>query len=450
MDIMDKYKIQESIKDVITILDSAPTHWDMVPETNAVQLTNRAPIAHLAIERGLKALIVKAGGTTGNIHGLKELYVILTEFDSGSAEYLATAFDDAVTFFGYNVHVKGFKQFRSLGDYLSKVGTKKAFNALRYWAIGESVKGQNPIQYISPPIHRELLCALWCLFLPTRRDKVSDRVEREVAHAMVKGRQLSYSDNYPGEKRDSVRWYMDWLREHPTRCGALREAVAHNFAIKEDDELVGQTLADAYNDLALSKDPAVQYYIKTLTYLPKGSQKGNPDAIPEVKWSNKDQTDGSIVTPADTNLGFVERYADGSWGIIPTEEGLVRVTGVALSLADAKNYLVNRLTRQVTVTIGEQSKQLRILSDRDFFSQAVQSVVWDDSAGLSDWTSTYELEFWDGEHGLHSGAEILVELQAKGSHSSMDVLEGTVAKVALRKVSVTGIKTFKPIKAVEC
>ena len=70
MDTMERYKIQGSIEDVIDILDSAPMHRDLIPETMIVQLTNRVPIAHLAIERGLKARIASVGGTTEPIHSL--------------------------------------------------------------------------------------------------------------------------------------------------------------------------------------------------------------------------------------------------------------------------------------------------------------------------------------------------------------------------------------------
>ena len=181
MDTMEIYKIQESVDDVIAILDSAPIHLDLVPETNIVQLTNRAPIAHLAIERALKALITGAGRPAERIHALQALYRVLGECDKPSADYLAKAFEDAVRFFGYNVKASGFAQFRTLDDYLYKVGKAKDFEALRYWAIGESPKGESPIPYISPSIHRELLCALWCLFLPNRRDTVSERVEHIVA-----------------------------------------------------------------------------------------------------------------------------------------------------------------------------------------------------------------------------------------------------------------------------
>ncbi len=428
---MEKYRVPESIKDVIAILDSAPIRRDLNPETNLVQLTNRLPIAHLAIERGLKALITRAGGPPEDIHvhGLNKLYQILKKCDQEAADYLATAFADAVSFFGYNVNRKGFKHFRSLDDYLSKVGTEKAFGLLRYWAIEETDKDkrESPIQYISPPIHRELLCALWCLFLPTRRETVSERVEREVRDAMFERRHISYSDE-DISKKQSVCWYLDWLlKEHKTRRSALEEAVHRDFAIRDGDEFVKQTLVAAHADLRQSRDPAVIYFLNTLTYLPKGSQTRHPDAVPEVRWINS--TPKEVVTPAGTGLGYLEKYADGALGIVPQEEGLVRVAATAWTLADAKAYLVNRLTRQVNVTVNGESTQLRIVTERDFFL-------------LPAMTPTYDLEFWNVEHGIKPGDEISVELPSEVNHEFASVLEGTVVTVDEHKVSVTGTDTL--------
>ena len=149
-----------------------------------------------------------------------------------------------------------------------------------------------------------------------RRETVSDRVEHKVAYAMFDGRHIHYGTD-DTSKKDSVHWYMNWLvKDHTTRCGALKEAVRRNFAIK-DAEFVNQTLRDAYSDLQQSKDPAVQYYVRTLAYLPKGSQRRNPDAVPEVEWFGQDQTRGMIVTPAGICLGFIEKYPDGGWGTMP-------------------------------------------------------------------------------------------------------------------------------------
>ena len=442
MNTMDRYKIQGSIKDAISIIDSAPIHRDLVPETNAVQLTNRVPISHLAIERGLKVLIDNAGGNWDRIHSLNRLYRDLRNCDATSADYLDKAFEDAVKFFGYNVKVKGFGHLCSLEDYLSKTGTENAFNALRYWAIGQSSK-ENPIPYISPLVHRELLCALWCLFLPNRRETVSDRVEGVVERAMTNPSCLAWNDNDTNRK-NSIQWYLNWLlKTHTSRRSALKEAVDKDFAIT-DDEFVSQTLRDAFDDLRQSKDPAVQYYIRTLTYLPEGSQRRNSDAIPEVEWYRKDRTSGSVLTSAGTCLGFIEMYADGAWGITPLEGGLVQVADIAKSMADAKHYLVNRLTRQVTVTVNGKSKQLRIVSEHDFFLPHNPSWTLD----IED--SAYELEFWDANHGLRPGEEVLMKLQSEAVPDSVSVLEGTVTKVEEQKVSVTGTDFLTSRETVEC
>ena len=442
MDAIDRYKIEESIEDVIIILDSAPIYRNLVPETNDVQLTNRVPIAHLAIERGLKALIAEADGPKKDIHDLDKLYRDLKECDQESADYLATAFEDAVNFFGYNVNIKGFKQFRSLDNYLSKVGNKKAFGVLRYWAIGETGEGESPISYISLPIHRELLCALLCLFLSSRRETVSERVEQEVAYAMFEERQIHYNTD-DTSKKQTICWYRDWLfRDHTTRRGALKEAVCQNFVIKDDDEFVSQTLRDAYTDLHQSKDPAVQHFVRTLTYLPKGSQLPNSDAAPEVQWLNQDQTRGVVRTPAGTRLGVIEKYSDGAWGIIPRKDGLVQASDIAEAMADAKHYLVNRLTRQVTVNVNGKLKQLRIVSQRDFFPRP----VWTQDTECS--AETYELEFWNSEHALQPGEAISIELRPKRGPGYASVLEGTVITVAEQKVSLLGQRSSlreKPI-----
>ena len=209
-------------------------------------------------------------------------------------------------------------------------------------------------------------------------------------------------------------WYRNWLlKAHTARRSALEEAVTQRLVVK-DDQFAVQTLRDAYErltDLRQSKDPAVQYYIRPLTYLPEGSQRLNPDAVPEIEWLNHDQTRGRVVTPAGTCLGFVEKYADGGWGIIPSEVGLVQVTEIARALTDAKAYLVNHLTKQVRVTVNGESKQLRMVGKRDFRPKA----VWIAETGtpIDIGLTTCELELWDANHGLHNGEEVSMELQVE-------------------------------------
>ena len=421
--------------DVIGILDSAPIRPDLVEATNLVQLTNRVPISHLAIERGLKALISDAGGTEESIHALNKLYENLQNCDKKSSEFLAVAFEDAVRFFRYNVKAKGFGHFASLDKYLSKVGTKGVFDALRYWSIGVPGKGERLIRYISPPIHRELLYALWCLFSDDNPnpETVSGRVERTVTHAMLEGRDFVWSP----EKKQSIRWYIDWLKDHSTLRGALQEAVSKGLAIR-DDEFVSQTLRDAYNELKQSDDPAVLYFIHTLTYLPKGSQPRNPDAVPQVEWLGSNRTNGLVSTSGGTHLGHIKKYADGAWSITPMEEGLVRVTDTAISLEDAKHYLVNRCTIKIAVEKDGESRCLRVVKKR-VYSQT--DAEW--TSEIKDLSRKFEFDFWDDKHGLIAGDNVSVRLPMKKSHQFENVIKGEITGVSQQSVSISGTSCYE-------
>ena len=399
-------------------------------------MTNRMPIAHLAIERGLKALIKESGGNPENIHSLNRLFRDLRGCDKASSGFLTKSFEDTVKFFGYKVNVKGMGYLRSLDGYLSRVGTEDAFQALRYWAIGESPKGDDPVPYILPLIHRELLCALACLFHSYRRWlTVSERVERTVSYAMIdaylRGKE-HYSVNELQKKR-SISLFNDWLAKHSTRCNALRDAVNQDFNVK-DDEVITNILRDSWSSLLQSNDPAIQYYMSTLTDLPKGSQPRSPDAIPEVKWFGKYQTTGSVETPAGAHLGFIEKYTDGRWGISPSEDGSLGVTDIAETSADAKTYLVNRLTKQVTVTVNGEQRQLRIVRDRDSFPLPERT---------SEITlpQTYKLEFWNANHGLRPGEQISADIESESN--SVSTLEGVVKRVEQQFVWIEGMDVIR-------
>ena len=216
--------VRESIYDAIGILDSAPIQSSMFPQMDLLRVTVRIPIAHLAIERGLKTLIMqwaeenssteiskwlesKNGGWT---HDLGRLYSKLNEIDKEPAQFLAGAFDDAVKFFGYNNKSNAYKHFKSVECYFSLVATNQVFEAMRYWMVENKSDEEGTILRISPPIHREVLSALWCLFLPRLRQTVSERVEREVAEAMFDSADMSYATR-DLEKKQLVEWYAHWL-----------------------------------------------------------------------------------------------------------------------------------------------------------------------------------------------------------------------------------------------
>ena len=439
MDTMERYIIRESIKQAIAILDSTPQHRDLVPAANIVKLADPLSTAHLAMERGLKALITDAGETFEHTHDLNRLYEDLRKHNQEASRYLARAFDDAVRFFGYNPNAKGLSQFRSIDEYFSKVGTKKSFQDLRYWAIDNPSTTDNPIRDISPLIHRELLHALSIVFLPNRRETVSNRVDREIARAMVDARHAHIAYHPEDTCRGAaVRWYLNWIfSEHATCRDAFREAASRNFVLGRQ-EFINKALQDAYDDLKQSQDPAVRYYILRLAYLARGSQRKNPDAMPQIEWLDENNTRGKVVTPAGTCLGFIDKCADGGWGIEPLEEGLARITDIAETAADAKHYLVNRLTRKASCVINGKRKRLRMCLEKDFFSRSnISDHAWSESDSAPD-AFTYDVEFWDGKHDLAAGDNVALGVVWDEEKSWASVLDGVVLHVDEQKVSISG------------
>ena len=431
MDVREEYKIRESINDVIRILDSAEIRPDLSPDTVIVQITNRAPIAHLAIERGLKALIAQCKPYEDG-HSLSRLYNDLRECDSDCADFLSEAFCDAVEFYGYNVKSKGFRQFQSLKDYFIKVGGEKAFELLRYWAIGESPSGENPIGLISPPIHRELLCALSCLFQQNGRETVTARVECEVANKVTETREFSEITN-DNLRHVSFPRYRKWLdRNHGTYRYALKKAFRSDFEAEGENLFWSMNLRSAYDELRESEDPAVRYFVGTYSYLPKGTQIWDPYATPRVRWLDDLRRRGFVMTPACYGLGHIERYADGAWAITPSEPGLVRVTAITEDLKDAKHYLVNRLTSKFPFIVNGKPKQLRIVGEPRI-------------AGNADWTSdidiqekaTIKLRLWDNKHGLLPEDQVSFEFLPK-RRTFKRHYEGSVTRVEDQRVTLVG------------
>lgn len=446
MDTMETYKIRVSIQDAIRILDSAPLHRDLVYERNAAQLTNRAPIAHLAIERGLKSLLYRAGETQAQIrilgHSLNKLYRALEECDEESAAFLEMAFQDAIAFFRYNVNIKGFGHFRSLYDYLSKVGTDKYFEAMRYWVIEDSGTGDGPFQFICSRTHRELLCALHCLFKPTQ-ETLSERVEHEIQRALVHRPDFVWGSE-DTEKKNSIARYYEWLNSHGSYRSALEEAAAQNFAIDADSDFANQVIRAAYEELQHSEDPAVLYYISTLSYIARGSQRSGTD--PKVEWIDKSKRRGEVVTSAGTSLGFLEWYPNGAWGIEPFESGLAGVKAIAWSHVDAEHFLVNRLTRLVIVTVNEASKSVRLVTMGDRIGS---SATWTRDVDVDALGKDYNLEFWSHEHGLQVGNECNIEIPSDHSPGIVTVLKGVVTAVSEQKVVILGSTVIDLVRKVD-
>lgn len=425
MDDQEDYRVPESIKDAIDTLDLVPPRHDWVEGFVFVQLANLLPLAHLAIERGLKRLIEKATGVRARrIHSLDDLYKRLRATDLASADFLDVAFQDAVAFYGYDINREGFRHYCSLDVYLSQTGTKEAFEVLRYWPIGESSPKGNPFHDISLHIQRELLCALWFLFLPPRsenepgrRETVSERVREKVSRDMRASTTSANSDSE--ERQQAVIVYRNWLNSHPSIHSALDAAVKQIFIISEEYNSANKLLRETYKKIQEPYDPAVLYYLSTLEYLPEGFEKRQADAIVGINWHDADQSLAEIFTPSRAPLGVISKRPNGAWAI--SEYGLSPARKTAWMLGGAIDYLVDWRSKQVVITKNQQSKQFRIITEKKFIS----------SGDL--------LEFWDLNHGLSNGDQVSVMMLKDVGRNLVDVLTGTVEEVRGRTARIYGI-----------
>ncbi len=438
--LMDAYIIENSIKDVLAILDSAPIQPDLLPERNLVQLTNRIPIAHLAIERGIKGLINRAGGGQEETHSLGKLYDILKIIDTNSAEFLATAFEDAVSFYGYNPKRSGFEHFQSIVVYFSRVGGKKAFDALRYWAIGDPGTGETAIKFISPPIHREILWALRSLLI-SRPETTSERVDSQIGNAMWRRRFIDWT-NDDEEKRTAIELYRKWLMEN---SDSLRDALRTKLHCGIPDfshEYIAQVFNEGWEDFQQSKDPAVRYYMNTLNYLQRGSQQRDPSTIPDIEWL-RDGLYGQIKTHGGDCLGFVEKCPDGAWAIHPLEEGLAGVKAFAWALRDAKSFLVNRVTKRVRIEVDGRYTWIRMLTRSGRFplpTQIFDAEFAETADPLRHLREVFTFEFWSNQHGLSVGDAVVVEFELSVEQTMSTYVQGVVVEVHNQVVSIDGVE----------
>ena len=402
MDSMEWHKFLFTIEDTLKILDSAPVQRDLIQDVNFIQLTNRAPIAHINIEKAMKVLIDKAGIDSKNkkSHELANLYRELEDCDKEAAEFLSTAFLDAVDCFDINTKFDQFNHLTSLDAYLAKAGTEQVFQELRYWSLGESDRS-SLFKFIVLPIHRELLYSLWCFIADENPNPgtVSNRIEREVNRAMYRDMTWGREET---EKEQSIRWYTNWLfKEHRSCRDALKEAVEVKFLVKPGDDFITQTLRNSLEILKKSEDAAARHFANTLTYIQKGSQKKNPDAVPKIDWLNSIRSRGEVLTSGGTHLGFIEQGADKSWSI-NANDGFSGVSEISKSLEDAKNYLVNILTERIDFQVNGKSREFRVIM-KQFYERDIGSY----SGEIDSLEQDHDIELWDADHGINPGDAIL-------------------------------------------
>ncbi len=431
METVQRLTILHSIGDVIGILGSAPVKPDLNPRINVVQIMNRAPIAHLAIERGIKVLVNDSGGAYEKNHSLWTIFQKLKDCNSCAAKFLEAAFDDVVRFYDFKSNSKGLRHLRSIEAYFSATGTETAFNAMRYWEIDQP-PDEEVISKVSLLIHGEMLSALNQLFVRgINRRTVSQRVESIVFEALFNDwmAELGHAPGSP--KEDEVDSYRQWLKGFPSWREALADAKRRNFDI--GNATANNALVSAYQSLRQVNDPGVRYYLSTLDTLPRQQR----NYVPEVEWLGRTEFQrGLVKSPAGSPLGYIEKRADGLWNITLLVEGLVRVPVAAETQTDARAWLADLLSHPVTVAVAGSNLSLRLVVEAERLLMKPWVCLGDNATPTQ--SGTWELEFWDEGHGLELGNEITIEFQENPEEPVIQVLKGTVSAVDRWKVSVNG------------
>ena len=437
---LERAVITHSVNDVIGILENQPVRPDMIVGLTVAQVMNRVSIAHLSIERAMKFVITEAGGDLVTNHDLPSRLKELRQYEPGSAKFLEEAFEAAVRHYRYNPNTTYMKHLQSLETYLRATGSDDHFQDIRYWELTQSAD-EIIVGQIYLTLHMELLHAMTeILEAPERpKDIVSTRVERAVKSVMVDNRELACL--LGSDKHRSVEAYIEWLKGFKGCSEAITAAFKGDVAT--DNDLISETLREAYQELRESKDPAVSYFAETLTILPKQQR----DAKPCLEWLGPEPfRPGKVSTPGGNVLGFIYRRADRTWAITPSRNGPVAVSAIAKSQTDARCYLADLLTRAVRITVGDKERQLRIVGEEHnlFKKDHEQVMQWfEGKAGAEE--PIYQVTFWDNTHGITGNDVLRVEIPDRITQRYCEILEGKVTKVNDHEVFVQGTVHFEPV-----
>ena len=429
---MEEFAVQFSIGDALQILDDSPLLPDTPTQATLVQITNRIPTAHLAIERGLKFLIKKYGGEFVCRHDLHKLLRQLREFDPSAVAFLEKTFDDTTVFYGLNPNHPNLEHIRSLNAYLETVGTAKAFNSMRYWELNP--EQEEPLfRKVWPTIHREILLAIIILYgsNSSEGETITARVEQTVCDALLPTELLGYS---PGSDHEAtVRRYIDWVLNHPSRQEALTQAFQRDFEL--GDEFMNRMVSQAYQSLTQSSDPAIRYLLSRMDVLPTQPR----DMIPPIEWSDppKKQT-GKVLTPGGAILGYVQRTQDGIWHIFPLRVGTASKFVRARSQTDARSYLAQLLSDTCKIKVNDEARTIRLVGEPPYRVTKNYGRLRDSTDSVDSVPWTHKLDCWERNHGIEPDDTIRVELTNRNEHHFVHAIEGQVTRTNGTELFIEG------------
>ena len=411
-----EFLLFRQIRNVRERVEQNPIKRDAIPGYNAMQVGDFVEQTHVAIDKGLKWAIAKAGGHPRQTHSLQALVQDLSALDDGQIflDYLRECFIAARKFYRIDISRPEFRHIKTFDSYINRVGGKKVYDEARYSTLNAMTKedfssgsfSPEALRYVFPQAHIEILRALERLELYASRqenhsdkDNVIARVEREVFNQIID----SLNDYSAIEGGEILEVFEAWNEDIDCYVDDLETAVRNNF--NEDSYgHMGDVLRIAYTKLLSSKDPAVKYRMDTFRYLEKDSQVPleSIDLEQCLRQVNKSKDFFEICSPSGEHIGFVERHFDGSW----SGDAIAGVRFVAWGKVDAAWLLLRLGVWPCDFVINGVARQ-HLLIGHGYGAIGFQISGGIESAeyvAKQDW----ELKFWDNTHGLKVGDRIAV------------------------------------------
>ena len=415
-----EFLLFRQIRNVRERVEQNPIRPDLVPAYNAMQVGDFVEQTHVAIDKGLKWAIAKAGGHPRQTHSLQALVQDLSALDDDQMilAYLRECFIAAREFYRIDISRPEFRHIKTFDSYINKVGGKKVYDEARYATLNAvSIEdfssgsfSPEALRYVFPQAHIEILRALerlelydsWQENLP-HKDNVIARVEREVFHQIIN----SLNDYSAIEGGEILEVFEEWNDDIDCYVDALETAVRNNFNEDSCGDM-GDVLRIAYTKLLRSEDPAVKYRMDTFAYLKKGSQVPleGIDLEQCLRQVDKSKDLFEICSLSGEHIGFVERNFDGSWS--GDANVIAGLRFVAWERNDAAWLLLRLGVWPCDFVINGIARQHRLIGDRSgaFDFRIVGGTEPDDYIAKQ----CHELKFWDNTHGLKVGDRIAVNV----------------------------------------
>ena len=111
-------------------VEQNPIKRGAIPAYSAMQVGEFVEQTHVAIDKGLKWAIVKAGGHRKDTHSWQVLVQDLGTLDEGQIilEYLREAFIAVRRFYSIDISRPEFRHIKTFESYINKVGGKKVYH----------------------------------------------------------------------------------------------------------------------------------------------------------------------------------------------------------------------------------------------------------------------------------------------------------------------------------